>query len=71
MRSEPKTLRAWHAERSGGRMTVYGTDINEADPSKAVTKITNVDKIVPPEHASDHHVLAIDKDGVTHKLVFA
>lgn len=64
--SEVKRLRKWHAKRAGGRITAYGENI---DTGKS-DKITNIDRIDPPAFASDHHVLATDKDGRVHTLTF-
>lgn len=64
---EPKTLRNWYAQRAGGRITVYGDDIQ----TRLSTKITNVDTIKPPVSAAEHFVLATDKHGTVHKLVFS
>lgn len=61
------TLRNWNAKRAGGRITAYGTDIDTNERAK----ITNIDSIEPPLAASEHCVIATDKDGVKHKLTFA
>jgi hypothetical protein len=59
-----KTLRQWRARRAGGRITVYG----ECNTTRTPTKITNVDTITT---SSAGHVVAIDKDNVTHYLLQA
>lgn len=61
-----KTLRKWKARRAGGRITVTG----ENHDTGAQDKITNVDTIEPPEQSNAHEVIATDKDGVKHRLIF-
>ncbi len=61
-----KTLHTWHAKRAGGRITVYGTDVATGKE----TKITNVERIDPPTNHALHEVTALDKNNVTHRLVF-
>lgn len=63
----PRTLRNWKAKRAGGRITVYGTDIDTG----AATKITNIDEINPPSSHAAHEVEALDKHGTVHRLIFA
>jgi len=62
-----KTLRDFHAKRAGGRITAHGENV----ATGAQDKITNIDRIDPPAFPSDQHVLATDKHGIVHKLVFA
>lgn len=62
-----KTLRGWHAKRAGGRITAYGVNIDTNEPDR----ITNIDRLDPPHFAGDHHVLATDKSGDIHKLIFS
>ena len=55
------TLKNWHAKRAGGRITIYGTDIDNGDAAR----ITRVDKIEP----TDNHCVATVDGGTTHKLL--
>lgn len=63
----PLTLRKFFVKRAGGRMTAHGTDIDTGLPAR----ITNIDRIIPPDNAASHHVLAVDKNGIKHRLIFA
>ena len=67
MTEQSKTLREWSAKRSGTSITIHGTDISNGE----ATKLVHIAEITPPASAADHHVLAIDGDGVEHKLTFA
>lgn len=60
-----KTVRKWRARRVGGRITVTGEDA----VTRLDTKITNIDSILPPPHASDGFVYAVDHAGNQHKLL--
>lgn len=62
----PATLRKFYVKRAGGRMTAYGEDIETGHPAK----ITNIDRIDPPTNNALHEVVATDKNGVKHRLVF-
>lgn len=62
----PTTLRKFHVKRAGGRMTAYGENIETGKPDK----ITNIDRIDPPTNNALHEVVATDKHGIKHRLVF-
>lgn len=56
-----KTLRDWRARRAGGRITVYGENVEGREQDR----ITNVDELVPEVG----YTVARDKDGVHHRLL--
>lgn len=63
----PLTLRGWKARRAGGRITVTGIDIE----TNADAKIVGVENITPPADHSKHEVVATDRHGTIHRLIFA
>lgn len=64
--NDAKRLRKWTVTRSGSGLVARGENI---DTGKA-DKITNIERIEPPKFAADHHVHAVDNDGVVHTLTF-
>lgn len=59
-----KTLKNWRGRRAGGRITVYGENATTGTPEK----IVGVDEIKPSPQPGVNHVIAVDKDGITHYL---
>lgn len=62
----PTVLRGFHVNRSGGRMTAYGENIETGKQDK----ITGIDRIDPPSNNALHEVVATDQHGTKHRLVF-
>ncbi len=59
-------LKNWKAKRAGGRITVYGTDVETGDEN---AKIVGVDAVYPTaDSGASGHIWAKDKHGDLHKL---
>ena len=54
----------WKARRAGGRITIYGTDIDTGDKN---AKIVGVD-VIEPSYQEDGNCHAVDKYGFVHIL---
>lgn len=62
----PKTFRNWEAVRSGNGLVIHGENIQNAEADK----ITGIVKLVPSPDRTTPAALAVDKDGVEHRLLF-
>lgn len=60
-----KTLANWRAKRAGGRITVYGDDV---DRGNALTKVVGIDTITPGSRV-EGRCEALAHDGTTHYLL--
>lgn len=63
---DPVVLRRWEASRSGSSMTIHGTNVETG----VADRLTNIVTITPPANNAAHEVVARDKDGVEHRLVY-